>query len=58
MSKCSGEEELARFNETEDTKGNPGKTGSLLLTNMRMIWYLPGKRLNLSKFSLIAKKKV
>ena len=43
-----GEEELARFNDVEDTKGNPGELGILVITNMRVMWFKTEKRLNLS----------
>ena len=43
-----GEEELTRFEDVEDTKGNKGILGLLALTNMRVLWSVPGRRVNLS----------
>ncbi len=36
----SGEVLIDSLNEVEDTKGNNGKHGRLLVTNLRVIWFL------------------
>ncbi|KAH8359082.1 hypothetical protein KR093_004231 [Drosophila rubida] len=45
----SGEKVLDTIHHIEDTKGNPGDTGKLLVTNLRIIWHsLVHKKFNLS----------
>ncbi|XP_036346698.1 Bardet-Biedl syndrome 5 protein homolog [Rhagoletis pomonella] len=45
----NGENVLDTIYHIEDTKGNPGDTGRLLATNLRIIWYsLSHKKYNLS----------
>lgn len=34
-----GEFQIDSMNSVEDTKGNNGERGELLITNLRMIWY-------------------
>ncbi|XP_017873576.1 PREDICTED: Bardet-Biedl syndrome 5 protein homolog [Drosophila arizonae] len=44
-----GEKILDTINHIEDSKGNPGDTGKLLVTNLRIIWHsLVHKKFNLS----------
>ncbi|XP_055381620.1 Bardet-Biedl syndrome 5 protein homolog [Condylostylus longicornis] len=44
-----GEKSLSFINNVEDNKGNPGDTGNLLITNLRIIWYsLVNKKFNIS----------
>ena len=44
-----GEKPIATFNQVEDTKGNNGEMGKLLITNIRLIWASKKyKRINLS----------
>ena len=35
----AGEKVIDSINEVEDTKGNNGERGSLLITNLRLIWF-------------------
>ncbi|XP_023165360.2 Bardet-Biedl syndrome 5 protein homolog isoform X2 [Drosophila hydei] len=45
----SGEKILDTINHIEDSKGNPGDTGKLLVTNLRILWHsLVHKKFNLS----------
>jgi hypothetical protein len=45
---CPGEEVLKYYNEVMDSKGNSTMAaGSFWVTNMRLLWFMPGKRLNL-----------
>lgn len=49
-----GEEVLKYFNQVIDSKGNSTMAaGSFWVTNMRIIWFMPGKRLNLRYEDLI-----
>jgi len=34
-----GENKLESILDIEDTKGNPGEKGIMVITNLRMIWY-------------------
>lgn len=44
----AGEEVIKYYNEVMDSKGNSTMPdGSFWVTNMRLIWFMPGKRLNL-----------
>lgn len=43
--------EIDSISNIEDTKGNNGERGQLIITNLRMIWTsLKNPRVNLSKF--------
>ena len=45
-----GEEEIDSINSIEDTKGNNGERGSMIITNLRMIWVShKSSTVNLSK---------
>ena len=45
----TGEQIVDSMNNVEDTKGNNGDRGSLIITNMRMIWFCDKDRhINLS----------
>ncbi len=45
-----GEEEIDSINSVEDTKGNNGERGSLIISNLRIIWVSHrNTRTNLSK---------
>jgi Bardet-Biedl syndrome 5 protein len=49
-----GEVTLERVEPVEDTKGNSGDRGCLLMTNLRIIWYsIKSPKLNLSKYFII-----
>eukprot|EP01043_Picozoa_sp_COSAG02_P040682 COSAG02_NODE_3312_length_6955_cov_2.028151_9_plen_52_part_00 len=40
------------MNSVEDTKGNNGERGELIITNLRMIWYSArARKTNLSAYS-------
>ena len=44
-----GEQVVDSMNDVEDTKGNNGDKGSLILTNLRIIWFADtNKHINLS----------
>ena len=47
LSLRAGEEIIKSFNQVVDTKGNINSEGSFWITNMRILWFLPGKKLNL-----------
>lgn len=50
----NGEVVLTTVLHIEDTKGNPGDSGRLMCTNLRLIWYsLVHKKYNLCKFKLL-----
>lgn len=45
-----GEEMIDRLDFVEDTKGNGGDKGRLLITNLRLIWHsLSSPKIRLSK---------
>ena len=47
---AAGEKILERIEPTEDTKGNSGERGVMLMTNLRIIWFSEkSSRVNLSK---------
>ena len=49
LSMRSGESQVESLKEIEDTKGNPGEDGSLVITNLRLIWFLnTSSRINLT----------
>ena len=39
MNLRSGEQQIDTVNRVEDTKGNTGVTGVLVVTNLRLMWY-------------------
>ena len=41
---CPGEEIVDSMNNVEDTKGNNGDKGSLIITNLRLIWFCDSDR--------------
>lgn len=44
-----GEQIVDSMNDVEDTKGNNGDRGSLIITNLRLIWFCDNNRhINLS----------
>ena len=44
-----GEQVVDSMNDVEDTKGNNGDKGSLIITNLRLIWFCDDNRhINLS----------
>ena len=44
-----GEQIVDSMNHVEDTKGNNGDRGSLIITNLRLIWFCDNdKHINLS----------
>jgi Bardet-Biedl syndrome 5 protein len=44
-----GEKIVDQMNHVEDTKGNNGDKGSLIITNLRLIWFCDNdKHINLS----------
>ena len=46
---CPGEVVVDSMNEVEDTKGNNGDRGAMIITNLRMIWFCDkDKHINLS----------
>lgn len=46
-----GETVIDRLENIEDTKGNNGDRGRLIITNLRVLWHsIPTPRINLSKF--------
>ena len=48
MNLRQGEQSLCTFDNVEDTKGNPGLLGILVVSNMRLLWYIAGRKFNLS----------
>ena len=45
-----GEFQIDSMNSVEDTKGNNGERGELMITNLRMVWYSSrSRKTNLSK---------
>ena len=53
MEMRSGENLIDKLDMIEDTKGNAGDRGSLLVTNLRIMWHsLAYPRVNLSKLSV------
>jgi len=51
MNMRSGEELIEVFHSVEDTKGNNGDRGKLMVTNLRLIWHSTSyPRVNLCKY--------
>ena len=42
-----GEDIIKYYNEVIDIKGNNSMIGSFWVTNMRLLWFMPSKSLNL-----------
>lgn len=46
-----GEKVIDRLENIEDSKGNPGDRGRLVVTNIRILWHsITSPRINLSKY--------
>ena len=49
LSLMDGEQIVDSMNDIEDTKGNNGDKGSLIITNLRLIWFCDeSQHINLS----------
>eukprot|EP01043_Picozoa_sp_COSAG02_P084400 COSAG02_NODE_22242_length_758_cov_2.502276_1_plen_98_part_00 len=52
-----GEFQIDSMNSVEDTKGNNGERGELVITNLRMIWYSArSRKTNLSASPAVSRR--